>query len=65
MVEVRCEAQSCPIGTVGLRRVNGLSYRLCNHHLRLPLLFLRLVPPLDWEGIQRLYHEIWRNGKEA
>ena len=65
MVAVRCEARRRALGqchddAVGRRHVRGLSYLLCPVHVRVPLPLLRLTPPLDWEGVQRAYHAIWR-----
>lgn len=61
-VAVRCvgritDHNVCPMKAVRLRHINGQPYTLCNFHLRLPLPLLRLEPPLDWEGVQRVYRE--------
>lgn len=62
VTNVRCEARKRALGrcrddAVGLRHVRGQSYLLCPAHARTPLPLLRLEPPLDWEGIQRVYRE--------
>ena len=62
---VRCEAvrgiERCPNAVQGYRHINGAPYGLCAVHAKLhgPELHLYLEDPV------KLYHEIWRNGKEA
>ena len=61
---IPCEAirrlGPCPDDAAGLRSHNGLPYSLCGYHRTMPLSNLRLTPPLDWEGVQSMYHRIWR-----
>ena len=59
MVAVRCEGRRrrgrCQNDASVLRHIYGQSYFVCAVHAKTPRSRLSLDPPLDWEGVQRVY----------
>ena len=61
-VEVRCEARwqgrgQCTNDAAGYKYVRGQPYLLCTSHGKLPPSRLDLIPPLDFEGVQKVYRK--------